>query len=112
MVTAWSRVKVVGPLAPYGRRFAEWLLAQGYTDLSTTEQLRLMGHLSRWMVSEGLDTASLGPEQTEGFLRVRRARGYTARLSLGSLGKLLEFLRNEDVVPMPSMAGAPVGAEE
>jgi integrase/recombinase XerD len=112
MATAWSRVKVVGPLEPYGRRFADWLFAQGYRDLSAAEQLRLMGHLSRWMIGEEMDTASVSPLRVEAFCRARRGEGYTARLAPSSLGKLLEFLRSEGVVAMPSPAGSPVGAEE
>jgi len=112
MTTAWwSRVKVVGPLAPWARRFAEWLLDQGYTDLSTAEQLRLMGHLSRWMIGEELDTVSLSPVQVDAYLRARRAEGYTARLAPSSMGKLLEFLRGEGVVPMPA-SKAPPSAEQ
>ena len=104
MTTVWLKVRVTGPLAPYGGRFAEWLLNQGYTDLSTAEQLRLMGHLSRWMVGEALGVASLGPEAVEAYCRARRAQRYTARLVPTSLGKLVEFLGREGVTPARSSA--------
>jgi integrase/recombinase XerD len=53
MKQLWSRVKVVGPLAPYALGFGQELVRRGYTDLSAAEQLRLMAHVSRWMASEG-----------------------------------------------------------
>lgn len=112
MTRAWSRVRMVGPLAPWARPFAEWLLGQGYTELSTAEQVRLMGHLSRWMIGEGLEPVSLCPVQVAAYLRARRAEGYTARLGPRTLGKLLEFLGAEGVIAMPSAAAAPVSAEE
>ena len=61
MTTTWSRVRLTGPLAPYAQRFAQQLLAKGYTDLSVADQLRLMTHMSRWMHGQGLAAAVLGP---------------------------------------------------
>lgn len=108
MTAAWSKVRVVGPLAPYAERFGRELGSWGYTDLSATEQLRLMGHLSRWMAGEGLDAAVLSAVQLEEYRKARGAQGYTARLTPTAVGRLQEFLRGEGVPTSPSPC-PPVG---
>ena len=42
---SWTKVRVAGPLAPHAPGFGRELLGCGYTDLSTAEQLRLIGLL-------------------------------------------------------------------
>ena len=71
-----------------------------------------MAHVSRWMIGEALDGASLGAAEVEAYLRARRAQGYTARLAQNSLGTLLEFLRDEGVAPMPLAVGSPPSPDE
>jgi site-specific recombinase XerD len=110
MAMAWSKVRVVGPLAPYAERFGVELAGRGYTDVSAAEQLRLMGHLSRWMAAEGLDVSGLCAEQVERFFEARRAQGYTARRSPRALGAVREFLRREGVLPLPP--GLSMSADE
>lgn len=84
---SWTKVRVAGPLAPYAPGFGRELRGCGFTDLSTAEQLRLMSHLSRWIAREGLDV--LGGEQIAAYCAARKADGYVARLTPGSLGRLL-----------------------
>ena len=98
MTASWSRVRVVGPLEPYAGRFAGELLAEGFTDLSTAEQLRLMGHLSRWLGERGMPAAALDGPTMEEYCRARREQGYTARLAPSGLGRLLGFLQGAGVV--------------
>ena len=110
MTTTWSRVRLTGPLAPYAQRFAQQLLAKGYTDLSVADQLRLMTHMSRWMHGQGLAAAVLGDEQLRAYCDARRGQGYTARLMPGGLACLQDFLRSEGlpsqaVIEMPRSAG-------
>ncbi|MGI8684913.1 MAG: tyrosine-type recombinase/integrase [Acidimicrobiales bacterium] len=112
MTTAWSRVKVDGPLAPYSERFGRELVDRGYTDLSTAEHLRLMGHLSRWMADKGLDAAGVSAEHVEEYCRVRRAQGYTARLTPSSLGRLREFLRDQGALASPSGPELPASSDQ
>lgn len=112
MTTVWSRVRVVGPLAPHAQRFADWLLDRGFTELSVAEQVRLLGHLSRWMIDEQLDAVSLGTEKVDAYCRARRAEGYTARLAPSSLGRVLEFLRDEGVLPVAPTPRPPAGADQ
>lgn len=107
---SWMKVRVAGPLAPYAPGFGRELRGCGYTDLSTAEQLRLMSHLSRWMAREGLDV--LGGEQVAAYCAVRKADGYVARLTPGSLGRLLAFLQAQGVMLAAPAARPPTGAEE
>jgi len=93
---SWTKVRVAGVLAPYALGFGRELRGCGYTDLSTAEQLRVMSHLSRWMTREGLDTLSC--EQIAAYCAARKAEGYVARLTPGSLGRLLAFLQARGVL--------------
>lgn len=43
---ASARVRVTGPLVPYVEGFAAKLRAEGYTDFSMANQLRLVAHTS------------------------------------------------------------------
>ena len=49
-----SQVRVTGPLGPYAEGFRAELARQGYASSSAVNQLKLVGHLSRWMTMEGL----------------------------------------------------------
>src|SRR6266849_4752313 len=79
-----SVVRMVGPLAPYAPGFERELRSRGYTQLSAVWQLRLMAHVSRWLASEGLDSAAFTPERAEEFCAVRRRAGYTAQVWLST----------------------------
>jgi len=107
---SWTKVRVAGVLAPYALGFGRELRGCGYTDLSTAEQLRVMSHLSRWMTREGLDTLSW--EQVAAYCAARKAEGYVARLTPGSLGRLLAFLQARGVLSAPPDAVRPASAEE
>jgi site-specific recombinase XerD len=106
-----SKVKIVGPLAPYAGRFGCALFDLGYTDLSAADQFRLMGHFSRWMVSQGLAADALSDAAVQRYCRYRKSKGYTARLKPSSLGRLLSFLRDEGVLVEP-LPAAPTGPDE
>lgn len=103
--------RVSGPLAAFAAGVAGDLADQGYTALSATMQMRLMAHLSRWMVVEGLDVPRLDNVQVDGFLRARRAAGYVHHLTARALGPLINHLRRLGVTPPPSppVPKGPVG---
>src|SRR5664280_2772464 len=109
MTTTWSKVRTTGPLAPYAQRFAQELLAKGYTDLSVADQLRLMAHTSRWMHGHGLGAIVLNDEQLRAFCDARREQGYTARLTPSGLGCMQSFLRQEGLPSQP-VVETPVSA--
>jgi hypothetical protein len=54
-----ERVRVSGPLAKYAAGFAAKLTAEGYTDLSLRNQLRLVAHFSRWLEAKRIAVPEL-----------------------------------------------------
>lgn len=105
-------VRVSGPLVPFRDGFVEELVdRRGYTPLSAAGHVRLLAHVSRWMVTVGLDVEGLSEAQGEVFLAERRVEGYTSLLSLRALGPLLGFLRSVGATPERVVVG-PVGPVE
>jgi len=107
---SWTKVRMAGIPAPYAPGFGRELGSCGFTDLSTAEPLRVMSHLSRWMTREGLNTLTC--EQVAAYCAARKAEGYVARLTPGSLGRLLAFLQARGVLSAPPDAVLPASAEE
>ena len=107
-----SRVRVTGPLSPFAAGFVAELRRQGYAPGSAVHRLRLLAHLSRWLVEEGLDLHRFSSVEAERFLEARRASGYSNYRSSGSLTPLLAYLRGLGVVPTPPPAPAPAGEVE
>jgi integrase/recombinase XerD len=98
-----SRVRVTGPLGPYAGGFCAELGRQGYAPSSAVNQMKLVAHLSRWMMSEGLSAAELTPGQAEAYVLARRAAGYKRHfLSVHGLRPLLGYLRGLGVAPGPA----------
>jgi site-specific recombinase XerC len=88
-------------LASHVPGFWEYLSGRGYTVLSGANQVRVMAHVSRWLLSEELGPDELTSERVESFLEARRAEGYTCWLSQRGVAPLLDFLRSEGLAPMP-----------
>ena len=106
-----SRARVTGPLEQYAAGFVAELARLGYTGNSASGQMFVMGHLSRWLASEGLDASGLTPQVAQRFLVVRREAGYVLYLSARALAPLLGYLRGAGAVP-PEPEHAPVSAAE
>jgi hypothetical protein len=53
-----TRVKVIGPLAPWVARFRSSLSEQGFTRSAVTQHTRLLAQLSRWLLDRGLALTS------------------------------------------------------
>jgi site-specific recombinase XerD len=105
-------VRVKGPFEPYAGGFSEALDHQGYAPTSVVSQLKLVAHLSRWMVAEGAQTSELTPERVKQFVAARRAAGYRHFLSPRGLRPLVGYLRELGVTtePAPQEADSPVEA--
>jgi integrase/recombinase XerD len=70
-------VRICGPLAPHADGFYSWLVGRrSYSPLTAVGQLRLMAHVSRWLVSHKLDCCALTDEVALEFVAARRAAGY------------------------------------
>ena len=96
-----SRVRVRGPLAPFATGFAEELARQGYTPLSARNQMWLMAHLSRWLMSEGIGACDLSAANLERFLCARRASGCKRLRSIKATRPLLAYLHEVDIARPP-----------
>jgi integrase len=100
---------VPGPLEQYAPGFRSWLLARGYTPLTTVPQLQLMAHVSRWLEREGLTAAGLTRLQAGRFLAARRAAGRPRHPA--GLRPLLDYLGGLGAIPpeppAPPMDPAP-----
>lgn len=94
-----SRVRLTGPMEVYASGFAMKLAQSGYAKNSTANQLRLLAHLSRWMVAEDVGVGALNPAVCDAFIAARRAAGYTILLSRKALAPLFEYLRGIGAVP-------------
>ena len=96
-----SKVALSGPLERYAEGFADDLARQGYAPSVAVIHLRLLGHVSRWLETRGLDAAALDEAAGEAFLADRRAAGRNFLLRIGSLAPLLEYLRGIGAAPVP-----------
>lgn len=94
-------VRVTGPLAEFAPGFAEELSRQGYTELSALNQVRVMAHLSRWLVAQDLALTELTRARLLEFLAARREAGYTCWLSEIGLAPLVGHLVRMGAMPAP-----------
>ncbi|MCJ7822489.1 MAG: site-specific integrase [Armatimonadetes bacterium] len=107
-----SRVEVIGPLVPYVTGFREELEAQGYRRNAVADQLRVLAHVSRWLVGKGLSEHNLTLERVEEFLVARRAAGYVLWLSPKGVAPLMAYLRGLGVAPAPEAPTSQAPAEK
>ena len=100
-----TRIKVVGPLAGQSDGFAEYLTELGYAPASVEIRLRLLGHLSRWLLAEMVD-AEQCDEGVLGRFRLAHRKSH-ADVSTESLGLVVTYLRSVAAVPEPAPALPP-----
>jgi site-specific recombinase XerD len=90
-----------GPLTRYVEGFAAELRAQGYTELSLANQLRLVSDLSRWLQSKRVVVEDVDEAVLQRFV-VRRRRTHTHFTSERALAPLVAYLRRIGAMTMPS----------
>jgi site-specific recombinase XerD len=93
-----GKVQVLGPLAPHADGVRCELSRLGYALGTAENHVRVMAHLSQWMVDEGVEPSELSQDRVEQFLavlRMRWKRPPTGR----TLAPLLRWLRELNVVP-------------
>jgi site-specific recombinase XerD len=83
----------------------------GYTPLSAAAHVRLVAHLSRWMVGEDLAVSALTPVTVDAYFAERRAAGYTNSLTRRSVRPLLDHLRRLGAVASAEPAAPTTPAE-
>ena len=96
-----SQRRVLGPLSAFAVGFADELTRQGYRPRVGGNHMRLLAHLSRWLMGEGLGADALHTTEVERFLLARRAAGYTHLLSIKAMQPILAYLRGLGVAPTP-----------
>jgi integrase/recombinase XerD len=97
-----SNPHITGPLAEYADGFRSHLARQGYTPLTTAGHLRLMAHLSKWLMGQCLGPWSLDEGTVRAYCSARRASGYTNELTPRALRPLLDHLRAVGAAPQPA----------
>jgi site-specific recombinase XerD len=91
--------RVFGPLEWHALGFAEYLARAGYTVSTQRQHMTLVAHLSRWLVSEGLDADGLTLTVAGRYVQVRVTAGYRAFRTPRSLDPLLSYLRGVGAGP-------------
>lgn len=101
-VTRRCDVVVEGPLAPFAAEFWEQLGRLGYKNYQANRQMGLVAHLSGWMVERGICPGELSTEMVDDFFCERRRLGHAWLITAMAARPLLGFLREANVVPVPS----------
>jgi integrase/recombinase XerD len=103
-------VRIYGPLAPHAAGFYSWLVGRRfYSPLTAVGQLRLVAHVSRWLLSRKLDCLALTDDLAFEFVAERRATGYYNLRSSRGMAPLLAYLREIGAAPEP-VAGSTAAA--
>jgi integrase/recombinase XerD len=100
-----SGVLVCGPLEEFTGGFLAELMGLGYSSRGSEAQLRLMGHVSRWLSAEGLSAGDLTVEVAGRFVADRR-RSHRGLRSSRALVPLLGYLRSRGVIPAAAVVAA------
>ncbi|WP_179377930.1 tyrosine-type recombinase/integrase [Rhodococcus sp. ACS1] len=99
-----SWMRGAGPLVPFAEGFEEELRRLGHRPGAIRHHLVLMGQLDRWLTGEGLVVEDLSIALVEGFLASRRASGRRRVPTVATVARLLEYLRELQVVPLETLA--------
>lgn len=103
----YQGVRFCGPLALHADGFYAWLVDRRfYAPLTAVGHLRLMAHLSRWLLSRDLNGAALTDDLALEFLAARRADYCNLRSPRG-LAPLVAYLRQVGAAPEPGAGAAP-----
>ena len=106
---AVATVHISGPLTRYVEGFAAELRAQGYTELSLANQLRLVSDLSRWLTSKRIAIEDIDLVVVDRFLAKRR-RSRTHFTSRRALAPLLAYLHSVGAMEAIVVAEQPSSA--
>jgi site-specific recombinase XerD len=81
--------------------YRAWLAERGYTPQTSRNMLKELGHVGRWLQSEGLEPADLNEDRIAVFLAVRRDAGQRRVPGLRGMMPLLAYLREVGVIARP-----------
>jgi integrase/recombinase XerD len=92
-----SRVRVTGPLEPFAEGFIVELVEVGYRPAAAAVQVRVLAHLSRWMLDKDVAAGGLCEPELERFRLEHLARFASVRGA--GIAVVLGYLRGLGVVP-------------
>lgn len=101
-----ARVEV-GPLAAYADGFRAELSRLGYTPDCVVRKLWEAGRLGEWMAANGVEVGELTSVRVREFFAAHAVGGERA-IGPRTLGPLLRYLRELDVVPVETVGATPV----
>lgn len=88
-----------GPLATHIAPFAEWVGAKGYARYTLYRYVLLTACFSRWLGQRGVRLHEVLSTHTSEYLRYRAQQRRIARSDAAALNQLLDFLRNQGLIP-------------
>jgi len=101
-----------GRLGPFVEGYRAGLLEAGYTPQTVRGMLRVLGHLGRWMASEGVEVGAVDDAAIEEFLASLRADGLRRVPTVRALGSLIAYLRDVGVMVPEDSVGEVAPVEE
>lgn len=94
-------MEIKGPLASFTTGIAGRLKALGYTASTTAKQMEVVGRLSRFLLSRGLVLDDLSEQVVEEFFADLHVNHGSSWPTAKSLGWLVEYLHEIEVMPAP-----------
>ena len=98
-----NTVRLDGPLAVHREAFWLFLLERGYSPLSAVNQLRLLAHLSRWLVKIHRAPESFDHALLVSFVEERRAQKRACWNSMRALDVILDFFKTKQIINVDAM---------
>ena len=101
-----------GPLAAYLSSFANAIGAQGYCAQSMKQQVRIAACFSRWLKQRGVGVRDICFDHATRYLRYRARHVRPRSDDRAALRHLIDFLREEGVIPPEQMETIRISAAE
>jgi integrase/recombinase XerD len=101
-----------GPLAAYLSSFANAIGAQGYCAQSMKQQVRIAACFSRWLKQRGGGVRDICFDHATRYLRYRARHVRPRSDDRAALRHLIDFLREEGVIPPEQMETIRISAAE
>jgi integrase/recombinase XerD len=88
---------LIGPLAPHLIPFSKFLAKKGYSYATGQRHVREIGHMSRWLNSQGIGIAGLSEETIRTYLSFRYSSTHPS-MKRGPYRHLLKYLRQTGTI--------------
>ena len=91
-----------GPLGPYMDSYEAEMRSKGYAQQTREVQIRLVADFGCWLSKRQVQAQEITSDLFRPYLRTRARRRRPTRNDLSALQRLLELLRRQGVVALPS----------